>query len=139
MKAALKRGVESGVLVQVKASYKVSAEGKKKKTAAKKAKTGKTAKDDSEEEKAVVEATEVKPKKESKKKTTEKKESKKKTTEKKETPKKVRIFKKFLSEDWNHSHSGVQLLDSGNCGEKVYSQGKKVVSVLNDAVRRGPY
>lgn len=30
MKAALKRGVETGVLVQVKASYKLSAEAKKK-------------------------------------------------------------------------------------------------------------
>jgi histone H1/5 len=36
MKAALKRGVETGTLVQVKASYKISADAKKKKPAAKK-------------------------------------------------------------------------------------------------------
>jgi len=42
MKAALKKGVESGTLVQVKNSYKVSAEAKKKK-AVKKAKPAKKA------------------------------------------------------------------------------------------------
>jgi hypothetical protein len=35
MKAALKRGVETGVLVQVKASYKLSPEAKKTKPATK--------------------------------------------------------------------------------------------------------
>ena len=48
MKAALKRGVETGTLVQIRASYKLSPEAKKsvpkapaakKKTVAKKAKT----------------------------------------------------------------------------------------------------
>ena len=38
MKAALKRGVETGVLVQVKNSYKVSPEEKKKKASAAKPK-----------------------------------------------------------------------------------------------------
>ena len=38
MKAALKRGVETGVLVQVKASYKLSAETKKQMAAAAKPK-----------------------------------------------------------------------------------------------------
>ena len=35
MKAALKRGVETGTLIQVKASYKLSAEAKKKATSTK--------------------------------------------------------------------------------------------------------
>jgi histone H1/5 len=39
MKAALKRGVDTGVLVQVKASYKLSPEAKKKSAAVTKAKT----------------------------------------------------------------------------------------------------
>jgi hypothetical protein len=38
LKAALKRGVETGTLVQVKASYKLSAEAKKKPKAAAKPK-----------------------------------------------------------------------------------------------------
>jgi histone H1/5 len=41
MKAALKSGVEKGVLVQVKNSYKLSAEAKKKPTAPKKETTAK--------------------------------------------------------------------------------------------------
>jgi histone H1/5 len=38
MKAALKRGVDTGVLVQVKASYKLSPEAKKKSASVTKAK-----------------------------------------------------------------------------------------------------
>ena len=41
MKAALKRGVDTGVLVQVKASYKLSPEAKKKAAAASKPKAAK--------------------------------------------------------------------------------------------------
>eukprot|EP00934_Nitzschia_sp_Nitz4_P000477 Nitzschia sp. Nitz4//scaffold7_size249615//18182//19339//NITZ4_001139-RA/size249615-augustus-gene-0.18-mRNA-1//-1//CDS//3329558328//477//frame0 len=95
MKAALKRGVETGTLVKVKASYKVSAEAKKaatKKPAAPKAKA--VVKKATTETKKVTKKTVAKKKTAPVKKASAPKKTKKATPAKKTTAKKAKTAPK---------------------------------------------